>query len=344
MNRPPGQTEKPIYPAHVVAVLVGVLADDGIPHSESLANSGIDPQTLFSASTRLSQHQMTVVFRNAIRLSQDPCLALRAGARMHIAACGIYGYALLSSPTHADAAAFAAKYDGVLGQIARTRFSTQGEHATWYLEPALDLDPLDPLYRFLLEFKTSGTLTVMKDLYGPDFRFSRMTAIYPEPIHNAAYLARFECEVRFGQPMNELGFDAARMSQRMPYADPITNATVRELCDQTLSKLEHGKGLTSNVHARLIERPGRFPDISSMAGEMGMNARTLRRKLEAEGSSYRQILASVRTDLAANYLRTTDLTTEEIASRLGFSDSASFRKAFSGWTRLSPSEYRRQAG
>ncbi|CAN5214526.1 AraC family transcriptional regulator [soil metagenome] len=343
MSRPAPNIDRQVYPAHIVAVLVGVLADDGTPLAESLRGSGIEPATLHSAATRLSQRQMTAVFRNALALSDDPLLGLRAGARMHIAACGIYGYALLSSPTHAHAIDFAAKYDRVLGQIADMRFSTHGGHATWTLAPALGLDPADPLYRFLLEYKFAGTLTVMKDLYGPAFRFARIRAVYDQPAHAEAYGDGFGCEVLFGQQVNDLSFDAALMAQRMTHADPITNATVRELCDQTLHQLDQGVGMVGTVHAKLVEQPGRFPDISAMAAALRMNARTLRRKLEAEGSSYRQILADVRTRLALSYLRTTDLTNEEIADRLGYSDSASFRQAFARWTQASPGEYRRRA-
>lgn len=339
---PAPHLDKHVYPAHIVAVLVGVLADDGIAPADSLRGSGIAPATLHSPATRLSQREMTAVFRNALALSDDPLLGLRAGARMHIAACGIYGYALLSSPTHAHAVGFAAKYDRVLGQIADMGFSTHGGRATWTLAPALGLNPADPLYCFLLEYQFSGTLTVMKDLYGPAFRLARIRAVY-QPAHGGAYADCFGCEVLFGQAVNDLSFDEALMAQCMTHADPITNATVRELCDQTLLKLDQGAGMVGTVHARLVEQPARFPNICAMAAELCMNARTLRRRLEAEGSSYRQIMADVRTRLALSYLRTTDLTNEEIANRLGDSDSASFRQAFARWTQAGPGEYRRRA-
>ena len=71
-------------------------------------------------------------------------------------------------------------------------------------------------------------------------------------------------------------------------------------------------------------------------------ALALRRKLDAEDTSYRQILTEVRTRLAISYLRTTDLTNEEIAARLGYSDSANFRHAFTRRTHTSPSDDNRQ--
>ena len=77
-----------------------------------------------------------------------------------------------------------------------------------------------------------------------------------------------------------------------------------------------------------------------MAEELGMYPRALRRKFEAEGTSYRDLLAEVRMRLAVEYLRKTEMTNEEIASRLGYSDAANFRHAFTRWTGKSPSDFR----
>jgi AraC-like DNA-binding protein len=116
---------------------------------------------------------------------------------------------------------------------------------------------------------------------------------------------------------------------------------VRELCQQLVVDLTHSGGVSSVVRRTLVEKmPWRFPTIERMADEMAMHARTLRRRLEAEGTTYRGLLTEVRKRLAIEYLRKTRMTTEEIASRLGYSDAANFRHAFSRWTGKTPHEYR----
>ena len=44
--------------------------------------------------------------------------------------------------------------------------------------------------------------------------------------------------------------------------------------------------------------------------------------------------------LAIEYLRKTEMTNEEIASRLGYSEASNFRHAFLRWTGKNPSEFR----
>ena len=95
-----------------------------------------------------------------------------------------------------------------------------------------------------------------------------------------------------------------------------------------------------SIRRFLIERPGRYPSIETIAEKLQTYPRALRRKLESEGTSYRDLLAEVRMRLAIEYLRRTEMTNEEIASRLGYSDAANFRHAFTRWTGKSPSNFR----
>jgi AraC-like DNA-binding protein len=84
-------------------------------------------------------------------------------------------------------------------------------------------------------------------------------------------------------------------------------------------------------------RPKRFQDV---AQDLNMSARTLRRKLREENSSFRQVVDELRRNTAIRYLRETDLTVEDIAESLGFSDAASFRQAFRRWTKAAPYEFK----
>jgi AraC-like DNA-binding protein len=339
---PPERDTQRVYPAHVIAMLVDVLADEAIAPARCLQGSRIDLAQLQNPGLRVSVRQWLSVFDNALLLSKDTALAFRTGSRMHVSACGIYGYALLSSPTHADVIDMAVKYNSLLSPFAAMRFNLDGERAVWVIEPTLDVPPSDLMYRFTLEMKLMTMLTVMRDLYGQDFALSGIRVVYEAPPNAADYAQWLGCDVAFGQEVNDLWFDASRLAQRMPYANTITHAMMRDLCEQALVKIPRDEGLAGIVHAMLVEQPGRFPDLDTMASILAMSSRTLRRRLDAEGKSYRDILNDVRQRLAISYLRTTDLTSEEIAIRLGYSEPASFRHAFVRWTGSSPGEYRQR--
>jgi AraC-like DNA-binding protein len=334
--------EHRIYTPQRIAAIVDTLADDGVLPADVLSGSGLDEAALRSTDARISYRQVAVVFGNAVRFAPDPTTALRAGTRMHLTAYGMYGYGLLSSPTREKMNAFLLKYSSVMGPVASPiAFTRDGPVGIYNYEVLLSHDPGDALFRFALEFAYSAHLTMSRDLWGDAFAFASARVSYPAPAHADVYRDFFGCPTEFGQPNNEIFIDAAWSEGSGSMPDPITHAVVGEMCQSVLSELEDAAGMATTVRRALVDQmPWRYPDIESMASKLSMHPRTLRRKLEAEGTTYRDILADVRRRLAVEYLRKTRMTTEEIANRLGYSDAANFRHAFSRWTGKSPSEYR----
>jgi Helix-turn-helix domain len=72
-----------------------------------------------------------------------------------------------------------------------------------------------------------------------------------------------------------------------------------------------------------------------------MSARTLRRKLREEKTSFRKLVDELHMEMAIRYLRETDLTVEHISELLGFSDVANLRQAFRRWTKAAPHKFRK---
>ena len=70
-----------------------------------------------------------------------------------------------------------------------------------------------------------------------------------------------------------------------------------------------------------------------------MSLRNLQRRLEEEGTSYREALNETRRDIARSYLDEGHTSVTEIAFLLGFADTSGFSRAFRRWTGLSPRAY-----
>ena len=80
-----------------------------------------------------------------------------------------------------------------------------------------------------------------------------------------------------------------------------------------------------------------------IANQLNMSYRTLRRRLSAEGLSFKQIHKEVVMGLATAYLRQTDLSTQEIAFLVGYSEVANFHRAFKTWFKQTPGAYRQSS-
>lgn len=333
-----------IYSPHSIAAIVSELSTQGVGTSETLDGTGLDRAQLEAHTTQISYRQLDTVVRNALRLSKDSAVALRAGQRMHVTTYGMYGYALLSSPTYADARDFANRYIRVIGPFCDASNVYDATTVLCTVEPRHWVDPTEHAYRFAVEFALAAHLSTARDVVGPSFRYAHVGVVYAAPQHAALYDELFACPVQFTQRSNAYGYDLATADGPVSLRDPRSHAMAREMCEQILAEVNRGGGVAADVRRMLIELRGRYPGIEVVAEKLSMHPRALRRRLEVEGTAYRDILAEVRMRLAIEYLRKTKMTNEEIANRLGYSDAANFRHAFLRWTGKSPSDFRLSLG
>ena len=76
--------------------------------------------------------------------------------------------------------------------------------------------------------------------------------------------------------------------------------------------------------------------MRAIASQLGLSRQSLFRRLRAEGVTFEQVLDGLRHTLALRYLNGEGLSVKETAFRLGFSEPASFSRAFKRWTGTSP--------
>lgn len=331
--------DEQIYPTYKIAVLDSVLTGEGVASADLLDSTGIAAKSIRSSSTRISRRQLISVYRNAVRLAREPGLGLSAGERLHVTEYGMYGYALISSATLREALELSIKYHQLATPTVRMTLDVDDDDtiAIFRMEDVLDIDELIP---FNLELQFSLVYSLFKDMVGEEFKFDEIWATYPDPGYAQKYRDLFGCSVRFEQPHNELRFNEWWLSKALVRSNPITAEHTRDICRQLLLEMKSSDGLAAEVNELLMTDIRACSDIESLAQRLNTTSRTLRRKLNAEGTSFQELLRDVRTQLAIAYLRDTSISLDDIAYRLRFSDAANFRHAFKRWTGKSPGEYR----
>jgi AraC-like DNA-binding protein len=98
------------------------------------------------------------------------------------------------------------------------------------------------------------------------------------------------------------------------------------------------------VKTKLVDHlPSGAITEKDIADLLNMSLRSLQRKLEEKGYTYKQLLEETRRELAEQYIRNSRLSLGEITYMLGFSELSNFSRAFKRWTGKSPQHYRRAA-
>ena len=80
--------------------------------------------------------------------------------------------------------------------------------------------------------------------------------------------------------------------------------------------------------------------IERCAKKLGTSVRTLQSRLAESGVRFSDILERQRMELAKVYLQDDELTLDEVALRLGYSEQTSFGRAFKRWTGETPQRFR----
>src|SRR5208337_4214476 len=287
--------EERVYPAAKIAVVVEGLAAEGVASAAGLRGIAIAPDELRSPTMLVSVTQVVTAYQNAIRLSRDPNFAFLTGLRTHVASYGMYGFAILSSMDFRQTMHFAVHYHQLATPLVKLRFAEEAGRAIWTIDPRPHPAVDARLYRFIVELQFT-------------FDPSR-----PE----AQYEKDFGCPVAFRQPANRLVFDAAWLDGTPELGDEVTYASVLALCEDLHDRLQHRVGVAGKVRSFLLAKLGRHMSLEDVAAHFGAPERTLRRKLRAEGTSFREILDQLRAEVAVKYLRDTQMTIDDIAFALG---------------------------
>ncbi|WP_342152771.1 AraC family transcriptional regulator [Methylorubrum sp. SB2] len=164
------------------------------------------------------------------------------------------------------------------------------------------------------------------------------------PVGGFAMDDYFRCEPVFGAPADGVAFERHLLALPLMRSDPYLNAFLTEFHEERLARdVSAAPALTARVSdvltSLLAQGQAR---LMTVAGEFGMSARTLGRRLAEEGVTFRAILDRLRADLATRYVRDTSMPLSQIAWRLGYKDPSAFIVAFKRWTGKTPSALRRE--
>lgn len=321
--------------------LVWLLADHGLDLDQLLHEVALDRETLCHPRTRIALSQQLRLQAYARRLSTLASLGIMAGRRLHLTAFGTVGFAMLSSATLERALEVAIRYARLLNMKFDMQIKVEGNEAIIRFQDKYLLEP--DAREQCLQLEMAKTTTLLRDLAGDAFVLSGLALDSVPPDFNLWHHPHFNCTV-FESDYNELRFNANLLKRPLPQAHFPTCQSALEICDKIMDVDLNQQGLPSQIKKMLLNSKGVIAPLAEVADQMCMSPRTLRRRLEAENTSYVRILEEVRKTLAMRILSSSAMTTEAIAERLGYSDAANFRHAFKRWTGCSPRQYRQKVG
>lgn len=252
------------------------------------------------------------------------------------------GYAMMSSNTLFDALERIAHYKRVVSNTCKLVNHQRNEHLVF----EMNIFTYESTNRPVLPLATAETflatiIRFARELVTLDFAPLKICFGYPTPRYDTSYLENFfNCEVEFGCSQTAIVFDLKQTKEKLMCGNPLITHSHEKMLDEFMARVDKND-LSHIIKNKIFELlPLGAPSQTEIAEFLGMSLRNLQRKLNDQGTSYKEILESTRKKLAMNYITQKHLSLSEIGYLVGFSSVGNFNRAFKRWTTQTPGDYR----
>jgi AraC-like DNA-binding protein len=303
-----------------------------------LTAAGCDARSLDDPDARIPHDTAIAVWREAVKCSDDDAFGIHAAEQIRPGAFDVLDYATRSSATLGEGLQRLVRYHRILHNAAVVQLSVDGESVE--LAHVLPGE-LGDLPRHTAEFIVAAWIVVARQATGVDFEPVEVTFRHSAPADLSEHRRLFRAPIRFNSLANGLVLPRRLLDLPLLKSDPGLCTVLERHMGDMLERLPQTTSFSLRVR-QLVARDlsTAAPNATAAARKLHMSRRTLQRLLQAEGTSFTDLVDRLRQDLAMRYLREPAIAIAEVAFLLGFSEASAFHRAFKRWQGTTPAAYR----
>lgn len=323
-----------------LGLLIRTLDERGLPGSRLLQGTGLSVEDLLQPGMQLPASLCLRWIDGAREMGMTPEMSLEVAAGLDLRYHGFLGYAVLASSTLGEALAMAVRYLTTRTRVLLLSHFQDGDRQVIQFDQGV---PLGERFPWIMDGMMAALFAICRQMFRvappavTEFRLG-----YPEQPHHQRLRAETEGRLVFDCGVTQLRFPAALLAIPVSTADAPLASLAAQQCEQALKAMQAQQSLLGQVRQLAEQQPGRQDDMERVAEALHMTSRTLRRRLQALGTGYQQIVDELRRAQAMDALANSAVRVEVLAERLGYSDASNFGRAFRRWTGMSPAAWRRQ--
>lgn len=301
---------------------------------EAARACGLDPLRLALAAglapshlTDPDQQVPGVAFARLLELAAErgggEDFGLKVADRWTLATLGAVGLTVRAQPTVRKALEALSHYIWLQNEALSLSLEDAGDLVVIRLSPAGGAQTT--------LFLQACMVKILRGLLGPDWTPEEVHLRSPAPRERRLHRRLLGPNLVFGALFNGVVCRAADLEAAAPAADPaLAERLEREL--QALGARQGREPVRQIGELIAALLPAGDCTVERVAGELGVDRRTIHRRLAAEGATFSSLVEETRRKLAAPHLERSSRPLEAVAEQLGFSSLSAFsrwhRKAF----------------
>ena len=265
----------------------------------------------------------------AITATRDSSLGLHLGETSTPSILGLIGHLMQSSPDLLTAYQQVCKHASIATDMFTYSVVSTKEQTILRYEPArLWMKVSKASARQAVEQAMAGTLNVFYLLSGKRIKPVQAEFKFAKQANVSAYERIFSSSLKFGSTQNALFFKTIDLKAKVLSYDKSLFALFDKIIREKLERLTRKTSLADQVRKILThEFKGQIVPATVMAAHRNMSVRTFQRKLNEEGTNYRDLSTNLRKELALLLLKNQRSSVQDVARMLGYSEASALRKA-----------------
>ncbi|WP_419534758.1 AraC family transcriptional regulator [Endozoicomonas sp.] len=318
--------------------LVNTIKSVHCPVEPLLQEAGIDPSLLTQAGQRIPIQKMAVLWKAAVRETGNPAIGLLVSQHLQTNHLYAFSYVIQACGSVREALETMVRFSAVISTAVELELKEKKDCAELIYGvrenyPAPCHEAMD----------ASAAITIIRAINHLGLRPEDIVCVKlprPYPDQPELWKAGLPCPVHFDSDCLRVVFQPHVLENELPTASPEIASTNGELLRRYLDSLNRNFVTRARQHLADLFISGEATQ-EALAAELNMSPRNLQRKLFSEETSFRNLLDELRQKQGLHDVQHSQKPITEVAHDLGFSDTASFSRAFKRWTGTSPTQYRK---
>ncbi len=308
-----------------------------------LLQANIPPGLLQQPNARISAAQYSHMQSLSIRAMNDELMGFSQEPQ-RVGTSQALCHWLVTTKSMGQALQRISQFYGLLGKGFNVVVKLSATRVKLQFEPCL---PSETIAAFAYEHVMFAHHRVLTWLTNHDLPVLQVNLNYPQPLHLSDYhfmfpqaKIEFDCNQRhselvFDRRLTELPITQRQEDLLLFLRRPLFNILINAYSEQSW---------TARTRTALQQVLHTSPNLDTLALQLEIHPKRLRRRLKGEGIEYQDLKDQLRRDMAINALTQTSLSIERIAERTGFAETSTFTRSFKRWTGVTPFTYRRKVG
>jgi AraC-like DNA-binding protein len=317
--------------------LIEALEAMGIARAELLRGTSLSEAELTSSARTQTLAQLDELVERALELTGEPALGLQWWDRATFSSFGAVAHALSVARNFRSGVEHLARYWPLFSSLPLFYARDEPDFCRVSL---VRYSPSLKAHRAYMESVAFTLRRLLRQYVGIEGVPVSIAFDFPAPPYAAMYELTLGCPIRFDAPVTEIVVTRAHALHPQPNYIADLEARLLEYADSLLA--QHGfDGLSARVLRLLRASPDAHRlNMEEIASQLGLSGRTLRRRLQAEGTPYPALVQRVQREQAEAMLLDPTRSVKQVAHALGFADASAFHRAVRRWTGKSPTALR----